>query len=93
MIPSGDPTSNWWMERFPFPHDLVRAQQEWHDTYRALARPRPRPRRATELRRLLTLSVRIYWHPFWSTPLSRTPAARVVLRQRTGGDRRTEGAA
>ncbi|MDX3055969.1 hypothetical protein PV394_12600 [Streptomyces sp. NE06-03E] len=80
------------MESFPFPDDLVRAQREWHDTYRALALPRPR--RATELRRrLLALSVRIHWHPFWSTPPGRTPAARVVLRQRTGEGRRTEGAA
>lgn len=74
------------MERFPFPHDLVRAQQEWHDVYRALAQPRPR--HATELRRrLVLLSVRIHWHPFWSTPAGWTPAARVELRRLTGGDR------
>ncbi|MEU8710176.1 hypothetical protein [Streptomyces sp. NPDC048565] len=80
------------MESFPFPDDLVRAQREWHDTYRALALPRPR--RATELRRrLLALSARIHWHPFWSTPPGRTPAARVDLRQRTGGGRHAEGAA
>ncbi|MFF8967094.1 hypothetical protein ACF1BK_30575 [Streptomyces globisporus] len=73
------------MERFPFPHDLVRAQQEWHDVYRALAQPRPR--HATELRRrLVLLSVRIHWHPFWSTPAGWTPAARVELRRLTGGD-------
>ncbi|XQE90900.1 hypothetical protein ACN24M_00770 [Streptomyces microflavus] len=29
------------MDRFPFPADLIRAQQMWHDTYRALAAPRP----------------------------------------------------
>ncbi|MFK0185752.1 hypothetical protein ACIQV1_16215 [Streptomyces rubiginosohelvolus] len=47
------------MERFPFPHDLVLAQQEWHDVYRALAQPQPR--HATELRRrLVLLSVRIH---------------------------------
>ncbi|MFF1270277.1 hypothetical protein ACFVZE_31060 [Streptomyces anulatus] len=79
------------MDRFPFPDDLVRAQREWHDTYRALAAPRPR--RATELRRrLLLLSVRIEWHPFWSTPAGWTPAARVELRRRAGGDRRTSAA-
>ncbi|MEV7641445.1 hypothetical protein AB0O32_16040 [Streptomyces rubiginosohelvolus] len=79
------------MERFPFPHDLVLAQQEWHDVYRALAQPRPR--HATELRRrLVLLSVRIHWHPFWSTPAGWTPAARVELRRLTGGDRAREHA-
>ncbi|MCX4524035.1 hypothetical protein OHA69_41325 [Streptomyces anulatus] len=79
------------MDRFPFPDDLVRAQREWHDTYRALAVPRPR--RATELRRrLLLLSVRIEWHPFWSTPAGWTPAARVELRRLTGGDRQAGAA-
>ncbi|MFD5342235.1 hypothetical protein ACFWJY_00310 [Streptomyces anulatus] len=79
------------MDRFPFPDDLVRAQQEWHDTYRALAVPRPR--RATELRRrLFLLSVRIAWHPFWSTPAGWTPAARVELRRLTGGDRQAGAA-
>ncbi|WP_055560367.1 hypothetical protein [Streptomyces luridiscabiei] len=74
------------MDRFPFPADLIHAQQEWHDTYRALAAPRPR--RATELRRrLLALSVEIQWHPFWATAAGRAPAARVELRQRTAADR------
>ncbi|WP_405658377.1 hypothetical protein [Streptomyces sp. NBC_01166] len=45
--------------------------------------PSASPRRATELRRrLLALSVRIHWHPFWSTSPGRTPAAWVELRQR-----------
>ncbi|MEU8445982.1 hypothetical protein AB0F05_36880, partial [Streptomyces microflavus] len=74
------------MDRLPFPDDLIRAQQQWHDTYRALTAPRPR--RATELRRrLLALSARIHWHPFWSTAAGRAPAARVELRQRTAADR------
>ncbi|MFB6656474.1 hypothetical protein ACFCZ4_35100 [Streptomyces microflavus] len=74
------------MGRLPFPDDLIRAQQQWHDTYRALTVPRPR--RATELRRrLLALSVRIQWHPFWSTAAGRAPAARVELRQRTAAYR------
>ncbi|MEV2258544.1 hypothetical protein AB0J13_07765 [Streptomyces anulatus] len=59
----------------------IHAQREWHDTYRALAVPRPR--RATELRRrLLHLSVRLQWHPFWSTAAG-TPAARAELKRRT----------
>ncbi|QNE74196.1 hypothetical protein F0344_05885 [Streptomyces finlayi] len=76
--------------RHLFPDDLIHAQQQWHYTYRALAALHPR--RTTELRRhLLTLSVRIHWHPFWSTPAGRTPVARVELRRRTGADR-TRGA-
>ncbi|WP_097967607.1 hypothetical protein [Streptomyces sp. or20] len=79
------------MDSLRFPDDLIRAQQEWHDTYRALAVPCPR---RTELRRrLLRLSVRIEAHPFWSTPAGRTPAARVELRRRAGEARRSEGAA
>ncbi|MFE8974921.1 hypothetical protein ACFYM7_15985 [Streptomyces cyaneofuscatus] len=79
------------MARHLFPHDLIRAQQQWHDTYRALAEPRPR--RTTELRRrLLLLSVRIHWHPYWTTPEGRTPAARVELRQRAA-ESRTRGEA
>lgn len=80
-----------WMDRFPFPADLIHAQQQWHDAYRALAAPRPR--RTTELRRrLLHLSVEIHGHPFWATPAGRTPAARVELRQRTA-EGRMRGAA
>ncbi|MGW9460860.1 hypothetical protein ACWG5N_33470 [Streptomyces globisporus] len=78
------------MDRYPFPDDLIRAQQEWHDTYRALAVPRPR--HATELRRLLLLSVRIEWHPFWLTPAGWSPAARVELRRLAAGGRQAEAA-
>ncbi|MFF8963221.1 hypothetical protein ACF1BK_10820 [Streptomyces globisporus] len=79
------------MGRFPFPDDLIRAQQEWHDTYRALAAPRPR--HSTELRRrLLLLSVRIEWHPFWSTPAGWSPAARVELRRLAAGGCQAEAA-
>ncbi|WP_030705170.1 MULTISPECIES: hypothetical protein [unclassified Streptomyces] len=74
------------MHRFPFPDDLIAAQREWHATYRALAAPRPR--HATELRRrLLLLSVRIEWHPWWSTSAGWSPAARVELRRLTAGGR------
>ncbi|MGW4629720.1 hypothetical protein [Streptomyces rubiginosohelvolus] len=69
----------------------IAAQREWHATYRALAAPRPR--RTTELRRrLLLLSVRIHWHPWWSTPAGWSPAARVELRRLTAGERRTDAA-
>ncbi|OKJ18444.1 hypothetical protein AMK23_35465 [Streptomyces sp. CB02130] len=79
------------MDRFSFPDDLIRAQQEWHAIYRALAAPRPR--HATELRRrLLLLSVRIEWHPFWSTPAGWSPAARVELRRLAAGGRQVEAA-
>ncbi|MFJ1804451.1 hypothetical protein [Streptomyces sp. NPDC088180] len=79
------------MDHIPFPDNLIRAQQDWHYRYRALAVPRPG--RATELRRrLLLLSVRIEWHPFWSTPAEWMPAARVELRRLTVGDRRAEAA-
>ncbi|GAA5607960.1 hypothetical protein [Streptomyces griseus] len=68
------------MGRIPFPDDLIRAQQDWHAAYRALAVPRPRG--ATELRRrLLALSVRTHWHPFGSTPDGWSSAARVELRR------------
>ncbi|MFC9179275.1 hypothetical protein ACFTZJ_00815 [Streptomyces globisporus] len=79
------------MDRFPFPDDLIRAQQDWHATYCALAAPRPR--HATELRRrLLLLSVRIEWHPFWSTPAGWSPAARAELRRTTAVDRKADAA-
>ncbi|MFB7216524.1 hypothetical protein [Streptomyces sp. NPDC056255] len=55
------------------------AQRDWLATYRQLAQPRPR--HTTALRcRLLDLSARVQWHPFWSTPPG-TPAARVELRR------------
>ncbi|MEV4966562.1 hypothetical protein ACFWZA_01610 [[Kitasatospora] papulosa] len=68
------------MESFPFPDDLIHAQQAWQTTYRQLATPRPRHTTALR-RRLLALSVRIQRHPFWSTPSGRVPAARVELRR------------
>ncbi|MFF0059580.1 hypothetical protein ACFYRI_34880 [Streptomyces microflavus] len=69
----------------------IRAQEQWHTTYRALSVPRPR--RTTELRRrLLALSARNHWHPFWTTPAGRMPAARLELRQQTA-EGRMRGAA
>lgn len=71
--------SNWSMT-LHFPDDLVRAQRDWLVTYQQLAVPRLRHMTALR-RRLLDLSSRIQWHPFWSTPSGRTPAARVELRR------------
>ncbi|MFF9162093.1 hypothetical protein ACF081_17745 [Streptomyces longwoodensis] len=61
-----------------FPDDLVQTQAAWNTTYQALAAPRPRDTTALR-RRLLLLSVRLWWHPYWETVPS-VPAARVELR-------------
>ncbi|MFC7896789.1 hypothetical protein [Streptomyces sp. NPDC057381] len=62
-----------------FPNDLVQTQAAWNATYDALAAPRPRDITALR-RRLLLLSVRLWWHPYWETAPS-VPAARSQLRQ------------
>ncbi|MFF3489415.1 hypothetical protein ACFYXC_40220 [Streptomyces sp. NPDC002701] len=55
------------MKSVPFPHDLVQLQAAFNRTYAALAAPHPAG--TAELRhRLLTLSARLWWHPFWSGP-------------------------
>lgn len=62
-----------------FPSDLVQAQREWHHTYAQLA---AEPAHAAVLRRrLLWLSCRLFWHPYWRTGPGRSPAARVELRE------------
>ncbi|MEV4998546.1 hypothetical protein [Streptomyces niveus] len=59
----------------PFPDGLVRTQRAWNATYQALAACRPADN--TRLRRrLLRLSVHLYWHPY----LVSRPAARPALR-------------
>ncbi|MET8102263.1 hypothetical protein ABZV29_38435 [Streptomyces sp. NPDC005236] len=63
-----------------FPDELVQLQAAWNRTYDALAAPRPAGQTVLR-RRLLTLSVRLWWHPFWSYP-GRGPGARVELRNR-----------
>ncbi|MEU1441609.1 hypothetical protein [Streptomyces mirabilis] len=68
------------MESVPFPPDLVQLQAAWNRTYDALAAPRPAANTALR-RRLLMLSNRLWWHPFWSGP-GRMPAARMELRSR-----------
>ncbi|MEU9472347.1 hypothetical protein AB0D78_38325 [Streptomyces avermitilis] len=47
------------------PEDLVAAQCAWEGTYRRLADPANRRRRTALRRRLLELSVRVWWHPYW----------------------------
>ncbi|MDX5564420.1 hypothetical protein PYK79_15315 [Streptomyces sp. ID05-04B] len=75
------------MDAIDFPDDLVQTQHAWNATYEALAAPRPRDTTALR-RRLLRLSVRLAWHPYWNTAPS-VPAARTELRQLV----RTRGAA
>jgi hypothetical protein len=60
-----------------FPHDLVQTQSAWNATYDALAAHRPHDTAALR-RRLLSLSVRLWWHPYWETAPS-VPAARSEL--------------
>ncbi|OII61419.1 hypothetical protein BJP40_05425 [Streptomyces sp. CC53] len=67
------------MDVTDFPDDLVQTQAAWNATYDALSAPRPRDTTALR-RRLLRLSVRLWWHPYWDTARS-APAARTELRQ------------
>ncbi|OPG10968.1 hypothetical protein B1R27_00180 [Streptomyces sp. GKU 895] len=66
------------MDLIDFPDDLVQTQAAWNATYQALAAPSPR-NTTTLRRRLLLLSVRLWWHPYWETVPS-VPAARSELR-------------
>ncbi|MFE6165978.1 hypothetical protein ACFQ7F_44580 [Streptomyces sp. NPDC056486] len=47
------------------PEDLVTAQRAWERTYRSLADPANRQRTTALRRRLLELSVQVWWHPYW----------------------------
>ncbi|MFG2703164.1 hypothetical protein [Streptomyces sp. NPDC048386] len=62
-----------------FPEDLIAAQCAWDRTYRALADPARRGTTTALRRRLLRLSVQVWWHPYWSTD-SAGPRDRVALR-------------
>ncbi|MEV7346293.1 hypothetical protein [Streptomyces sp. NPDC093544] len=67
------------MDSTDLPDDLVQTQHAWNAAYDALATTHPRD--TTDLRRrLLHLSVRLWWHPYWKTAPS-APAARTELRQ------------
>ncbi|WP_327328772.1 hypothetical protein OG735_41665 (plasmid) [Streptomyces sp. NBC_01210] len=73
------------MDASAFPHNLVQAQRDFGATYEALAAPGRHGN--TELRRrLLRLSVRILWHPFWTAHPSGAPAARIELRRQARAD-------
>ncbi|MGW0572990.1 hypothetical protein [Streptomyces tauricus] len=67
------------MEHAPFPHDLIQLQAAWNRTYAALAAHPPTVGTAELRRRLVVLSSRLWWHPFWSVP-GRSSAARAQLR-------------
>ncbi|MFJ2160545.1 hypothetical protein [Streptomyces sp. NPDC087856] len=67
------------MDVTDFPDDLVLTQVAWNATYIALAAPRSRDTAALR-RRLLILSVRLWWHPYWET-VPAVPAARSELRR------------
>jgi hypothetical protein len=71
--------SNGGMNVTDLPDDLVRTQAAWNATYAALAAPRPGDT-TTLRRRLLILSGRLLWHPYWKTAHS-VPAARMELRR------------
>ncbi|OEJ20794.1 hypothetical protein AR457_41700 (plasmid) [Streptomyces agglomeratus] len=79
------------MAQSTFPHDLVQAQRDWERTYAALSRPRPHNNTALR-RRLLALSSRVLWHPFWatSTPLGRPAGGRMELRHQARAQQRDE---
>ncbi|MFD5103374.1 hypothetical protein [Streptomyces albidochromogenes] len=68
----------------------MQTQAAWNATYAVLAAPRPRDTTALR-RRLLLLSGRLWWHPYWDTVPS-VPTARSELRQMTR-DRRAVQAA
>lgn len=79
VTPNSNKRSSAGMDVTDFPDDLVQTQAAWNATYQALAEPRPRDTTVLR-RRLLRLSVRLWWHPYWETAPS-VPAARSELRQ------------
>jgi hypothetical protein len=59
------------MDAADFPDDLMQTQHAWNATYAV-----PHRSETTAVRRrLLRLSIRLWWHPYWNTARS-APAAR-----------------
>ncbi|MFE9684060.1 hypothetical protein [Streptomyces sp. NPDC006285] len=70
------------MKPGPFPHDLIQLQAAFNRTYDALAAPHPASAHTAHAqlrRRLVVLSARLWWHPFWSAP-HRVPVTRAQVR-------------
>lgn len=59
---------------------LVAAARHWDDPGASRRRPPGLPHNTALRRRLLELSARIWWHPFFTASGGRAPAARVELR-------------
>ncbi|MFD3998907.1 hypothetical protein [Streptomyces sp. NPDC058583] len=81
------------MRHHPFPDDLVTIQEAWTRTYEELACPHPTG--VTDLRRrLIRLSVQVYFHPFWTLQAHpSTGRADLMHRVRAGQHDREETAA
>ncbi|GAA3754041.1 hypothetical protein [Streptomyces tremellae] len=77
------------MDATDFPDDLVRTQAAWNATYDALAASRLRDTTVLR-RRLLRLSVRLWWHPYWQMAPA-VPAARCELRRLPRADVGVDG--
>ncbi|WP_328491334.1 hypothetical protein OHS59_00230 [Streptomyces sp. NBC_00414] len=68
------------MQSTPFPHDLIQLQAAWNRTYVALAALPPAVGTAELRWRLVVLSSRLWWHPFWTSRSGWSSAARAQLR-------------
>jgi hypothetical protein len=90
MTANSNKRSNVGMDAIDFPDDLVQTQAAFNATYDALAAPHRCDTTALR-RRLLRLSVRLWWHPYWETARP-APAARTELRQTARTRRATRAA-
>lgn len=84
--------SNLKMDAPAFPNDLIQAQCDLYATYDALAAGDHLGNTALR-RRLLLLSTRIWWHPFWNTRSPRSSADRAELRRQARSGRHAASAA
>lgn len=80
------------MRHHPFPDDLVTAQEAWTHTYEELARPHPTDI-TTLRRRLIHLSVKVYFHPFWTRHAEPSAGRADLLHHVRAGQRDREEAA